>query len=96
MFVVTVTFRLHPGTQTAFLKHMLANAAQSLGEEPECHQFDVCTDPARPDEVFLYEVYTDADAFQVHLKSAHFVSFDAVVRDMVADKTVQTFTEVWQ
>ena len=47
MFVVTVTFRLHPGTQTAFLKHMLANAAQSLGAEPERHQFDVCTDPAR-------------------------------------------------
>ncbi|SFR33054.1 Quinol monooxygenase YgiN [Yoonia tamlensis] len=96
MFVVTVQFQIAPTHEIEFLAHMRQNAAQSLGAEPGCHQFDVCTDPARPCEVFLYEVYEDAQAFQDHLHSAHFKAFDAVVADMVLSKQVATFAEVWQ
>lgn len=96
MFVVTVHFHLRPGSEVTFLEHMLANAAQSLGAEPGCHQFDVCADPQRVGDVFLYEVYADAAAFQDHLKSPHFLSFDTAVKEMVADKKTLTFAEVWQ
>ena len=73
---------------------MIANARTSLAEEPGCHQFDVCTDPARPDEVFLYERYTDRAAFDDHLASAHFKAFDARVAPMIAAKEVRTYHEV--
>ena len=96
MFVVTVQFQIAPAHETGFLAHMRQNAAQSLVEEPGCHQFDVCTDPAHPGEVFLYEVYADAQAFQHHLQSAHFKAFDLVVADMILSKQVATFSEVWQ
>jgi autoinducer 2-degrading protein len=96
MFAVVVTFTLHPDQSGAFMPLMLGNAAQSLDLESACHQFDVCTDPANPDTVFLYELYTDAAAFQAHLASAHFKAFDAATTQMIASKDVRTFAKVSQ
>lgn len=96
MYVVTVLFHVRPERFAAFMEHMYLNAAQSLSDEPGCRQFDVCTEPTRPGEVFLYEIYDSQAAFQEHLKTPHFLSFDAAVRDMVTDKSVATFTEVRQ
>jgi quinol monooxygenase YgiN len=80
--------------QAAFLPLMRDNAATSLRDETGCHLFDIATDPGRPDEVFLYELYTDAEAFRLHLLSAHFAAFDAAVSDMIAQKDVRTYAEV--
>jgi (4S)-4-hydroxy-5-phosphonooxypentane-2,3-dione isomerase len=96
MYVVTVLFHVRPEHFAAFLEQMHLNAAQSLKDEPGCRQFDVCYEPARPGEVFLYEIYDSQAAFQAHLKAPHFLSFDAAVADMVIDKRVSTFTEVRQ
>ena len=95
MFVVTVTFVLKPDMGDMFLPLMVENARTSKDQEEGCHQFDVC----RGDDenvVFLYEVYDDAQAFQTHLKSEHFLIFDAAVRDMIQTKTVYTFDRVIQ
>lgn len=94
MYAVTVTFTLHPGTRDAFLPLMRENARTSLDHEPGCRQFDVCTNG--DDVIFLYELYDSAEAFQAHLQSPHFQSFDAAVSDMIADKSVATFTQVLQ
>lgn len=96
MFAVVVTFRIKPGHVEAFLPLMLANAKTSLNEELGCQQFDVCTDPNQPDEIFLYELYDDAAAFQVHLTSAHFLEFDRKTGPMIADKAVRTYGSVVQ
>lgn len=96
MFVVVVVFHLHPGTTTTFLPLMYENAAASLREEEGCHQFDVATDPERPDEVFLYELYSDEGAFANHLKASHFLQFNAATIDMIAGKTVTTYRNVVQ
>jgi len=94
MFAVVVQFQLKPGAMQDFLPLMIENARTSKTAEPECHQFDVVTDTDTPDVVFLYELYTDAAAFQAHLKTDHFLRFDAEVADMIADKDVQTFDTV--
>lgn len=96
MFAVVVTFQIKPGHLEAFLPLMLTNANTSLNEEPGCTQFDVCTDPNQPDEVFLYELYDDEAAFQAHLKSAHFLRFDRETGPMIADKAVRTYGSVVQ
>ncbi|KUF10048.1 putative quinol monooxygenase [Pseudoponticoccus marisrubri] len=92
MFAVTVTLTLHPGTRAAFLPLMTENARRSLADEPGCRQFDICTDGA--EQVFLYEIYDSAAAFDAHLDSAHFKAFDAQVAGMIAEKTVTTWDEV--
>ena len=96
MYAVIVTFQISPGAMPGFLPLMADNAAASLRDEPGCHQFDVATDPARPDEVFLYEIYTDRAAFDTHLASAHFKLFDATVVPMITAKEVRTYAEVRQ
>ena len=96
MFAVTVLFQIKEGQMDAFLPLMIDNAQTSLKTEPGCRQFDVCADPARPREVFLYEIYDDEAAFKGHLQSAHFLAFDAKVSDLVETKTVQNYTQVMQ
>ena len=94
MFAVCVTFRIKPESLDAFLPLMLENARASLADEPGCHQFDVCQNPADPAEIFLYELYDDAAAFETHKSMAHFKRFDAETADMVATKHVQTFARL--
>lgn len=94
MFAVVVLFRIREGEMASFLPAMRENARVSLAEEEGCHRFDVCTDAGRPDEVFLYELYTDRAAFDAHLASPHFRAFDSQVARMVADKEVRTYGEV--
>ncbi|MEX0277872.1 MAG: putative quinol monooxygenase [Ruegeria sp.] len=93
MFAVTVIFTLKPGMREAFIPLITENASTSLREEAGCHQFDICLGDD-PQTVFLYEIYDDSVAFDVHLESAHFRSFDAAVADMIDAKTVHTFSEV--
>ncbi|MDD9746277.1 MULTISPECIES: putative quinol monooxygenase [Marinovum] len=92
MYAVTVSFTLRPGARADFLPLMTENARLSLQREAGCRQFDVCTDGG--EEIFLYEIYDSAQAFETHLKSPHFQSFDAAVAGMIADKSVTTFAEV--
>ena len=91
MFVVTVTFKLHAAHETAFLERMRQQAAESMAKEDGCRHFDVCTASDGSNKVFLYEIYSDQAAFDVHVQSDHFKDFDAAVRDWVAEKSVQTW-----
>jgi autoinducer 2-degrading protein len=94
MFVVTVTFKIKAGQEEAFGAAVLDQARHSLRLEPDCQQFDVCRNPEDPGEVFLYEVYASAAAFEAHQKTDHFAGFGARVRDMVETKTVTTWERV--
>jgi quinol monooxygenase YgiN len=94
MFVVTVTFEARPDRASAFLARVRRQAADSLSQEEGCLRFDVCTDPRRPERVFLYEIYRDEAAFRDHLKSAHFLAFDAEAGPMLGTKSVETWALV--
>ena len=89
MYLVAVTFRIHPDRAAAFLARVQQQATDSL-EEEGCRRFDVWQSPDGPGQIFLYEIYDDRAAFDVHLASAHFKAFDAEVAPWVAGKTVET------
>lgn len=93
MYVVTVLFQIKPGKTDAFLPLMTDNARTSREVEKGCQVFDICRDG---DEIFLYEIYDDRAAFDAHLASDHFRSFDAAVSNMVTDKHVRLFDEVFR
>ncbi len=96
MFAVVVMFRVHAGAIPEFLPLVRENAATSLRVEEGCLQFDIATDPDRPEECLLYELYEDKAAFDVHLASDHFRTFDREIADFVCEKAVQTFRNVIQ
>jgi (4S)-4-hydroxy-5-phosphonooxypentane-2,3-dione isomerase len=86
-WVVTVEFTIRPGFDDPFLERLATQAAESL-REPGCSRFDVCVDPSDQHRVFLYEVYSNREAFNSHLASAHFKDFDTATRPWVGSKTV--------
>ena len=94
MFVVTVTFIVAPDQIETFMPLMVENAKASLELEPGCRHFDVCQNPEQPTEIFLYELYDDAEAFEVHKGMTHFLEFSAKTDAMVVSKAVKTFALV--
>ena len=91
MFVVTVTFVVKDEYVDDFKPVMETQATNSLTLEPGCHQFDVCFDPSDRRRVFLYELYTDRAAFDEHLKTDHFLNFDATVKDWLISKVAENW-----
>ena len=89
MYLVAVTFRIRPAHADDFLTRVQQQAADSLTESG-CQRFDVWQSPTDPATVFLYEIYDDRAAFDVHLDSEHFKAFDAEVSSWIADKAVET------
>lgn len=92
-FAITVSFELEEGAAERFHHLVAENARQSVALEPGCLRFDVLTplDGTKGREVLLYEIYADQGAFDVHLASAHFKSFDEQTRMLVRRKTVRAF-----
>ncbi|PBB95308.1 antibiotic biosynthesis monooxygenase [Mesorhizobium sp. WSM3862] len=92
-FALTVVFDLVEGTFPEFYRLVSQNASLSVELEPGCLRFDVLTPlgTQKPSQIFLYEIYRDRAAFDLHLASAHYMSFDASTRDMVSRKTVVTY-----
>ncbi|MEM7312073.1 MAG: putative quinol monooxygenase [Planctomycetota bacterium] len=93
MFVITVRFEIESEHLDEFKTLMMQQAANSLEKEAGCHQFDVCYSPDQTNVCFLYEKYTDLAAFDEHLASEHFVTFDKAVAAWVIDKQVGTWLE---
>ena len=83
-----VDFRLKPHCQTEFRRLIDENARISVRDEPGCRQFDVLEPKNEKDRVVLYEIYDDRAAFELHLKSAHFASFNSASAPLVVEKIV--------
>ncbi|MGL4233127.1 MAG: putative quinol monooxygenase [Casimicrobium sp.] len=91
MYVITVEFEVKVEHADAFGAAIDENAALSLANEAECHQFDVCVDVSTPSKFFLYELYTDRAAFDHHLTTPHFLQFNALVTSWVVAKQVRAY-----
>ncbi|MDQ0471902.1 putative quinol monooxygenase [Labrys wisconsinensis] len=89
-YVVIVEFRLQPGALPAFRRLVDANARASVREEPGCRRFDVVEPADEADRVLLYEIYADRAAFEAHMRTGHYRSFDADSAGLVAAKSVIT------
>ena len=94
MFVVTVDFLIKQDHVSSFVEAMKKQAYNSLYNEDGCLQFDVCQDPDDKRRIFLYEVYKDKDAFDVHLKTDHFHEFNKTVSPWTASKSDQRWVRI--
>ena len=93
-FAITVAFELVDGAFPEFYQMVSENASQSVAVEPGCLRFDVLTpvEAGASPQVFLYEIYRDRAAFDFHLASDHYRSFDLNTRDLVSKKTVWAYS----
>ena len=93
-YVITVDFWLQPAALDPFLAMIKENAKRSLEDEPGCQRFDVLVQKGMPDHIVLYEIYDDRAAFDVHLKTRHFLDFNKASAPYVKDKKVVEYEYV--
>ncbi|WP_215845153.1 putative quinol monooxygenase [Candidatus Pantoea bituminis] len=93
MLTVLVKMVVDENDYPRFKPLLLSNAATSL-TEPGCDFFSVSemtNEESHQVEFLLYEEYKDMEAFKVHLKTAHFLSFDAETAGMLVSKDVMFY-----
>ena len=89
MLVVCVYFEIKPVCIDAFFEVMRKNAVASLKNEIGCHQFDINQDPLSPNSLFLYELYDDDAAFELHKQTDHYLEFNEAIAPMIIGKTLR-------
>ena len=94
MLAVCVDFEIDPASLDAFLTIIQNNASDSLANEVGCHQFNITQDPQNPTKIFLYELYDDAFAFEVHKKASHYLEFNQLASEMVTAKSVRLLQKI--
>jgi quinol monooxygenase YgiN len=91
MFAVCVEFEIHPAFIDSFRSTVLKQAANSLRLETACKRFDVAQSFENPAKFFLYELYDDANAFELHRQTPHFAQFNSDVTKMIANKVLKLY-----
>ena len=94
MLAVCVDFEIDPESLDAFLSIVKKNASDSLVNEIGCHQFDITQDPQGPTNIFLYELYDDAAAFELHKEAKHYLEFNDAIMGMVNKKSVRLLQKI--
>ncbi|QDT00179.1 putative quinol monooxygenase [Adhaeretor mobilis] len=87
MIALSVKFDVAPEHVEAFRVAVLQHAKNSLGEEG-CRRFDVCIDPEDAQRFFLYEMYDDKEALEVHRAADYFTKFGDTIENWVTDKDI--------
>ena len=87
--VVLVEFLVTRSFVKRFGELIAANARTSLERESGCRRFDVLVDPKEPRRFVLYEIYDDDNAFDLHLRSAHYRSFAEAIEGEIEERSVR-------
>jgi len=82
MFSIFVTINIKTGHGEDFTQASLADAHDSIRNEPGCSRFDIHNDPVDPNRFYLYEVYQDAEAFKAPVQTPHFKKWFSTVEEM--------------
>ena len=83
MFSLMVQMEVRPGERERFLTGMAANAEASVRDEPGCLRFDICSVAGDDNRFVLYELYTDAAAFDAHKASPHFAAWRLIAEQVL-------------
>ena len=85
-----VSFVLKPGKCDEFLQVMRSHASRTLEHEEGCLHFDVCLPREGPENtVWLYELYRDEAAFEVHKASPILAETRAKYPDLIESRTIE-------
>ena len=72
MYSVFFQFRAEPAFRQNVVNALLADARASRRHEPGTIRMDVIEDEHRPNDLYVYAVYRDREAFDTHFTGPHF------------------------
>lgn len=81
---VFIQFTAAPGQRDALVRHLVATAAQLTPHEAGTEIWTVSTSPAQPDAVYVYEVYSSAEAQAAHEASPAYAQARAATNALLA------------
>ena len=85
---LVVDFTVRPGTKAQFLDIIREHASKTLEHEEGCLQFEVCDPVEGEHRVFLYEMYADDAALEVHKASPTLARTRARYADVVESRDI--------
>jgi autoinducer 2-degrading protein len=68
-----------------------ANAAASVRDGPGCRRFDILLPEDGANQVDLYEIPDDTDAFAAHLETPHFKRFKPETAELIERSSVTRY-----
>ena|GEM_PF-492581 len=95
MYIIIVPIQIKKDHEDAFIKAMLENAKDSLKYERGCLRFDVIQDRRDRNRIWLYEVYENETAFELHQKTPHFTKWKATVKDWMDVGQTDGGSNIW-
>ena len=84
MSALVVKVKIKAEFRDQFMKEMMADAIGSEKIEPGCLMFNIVSDAADPNTLYLFEVYKDANAIEAHKKMPHFVKWLETTKNWLA------------
>ena len=91
MLSIFVTINVMEEYLGEFMSASLADSEGSVCNEPSCYRFDIHQDEAIPTRFYLYEVYSDEEAFQYHLTTPHFLAWKEQVDGNELERCLTNF-----
>ena len=93
MITLTVKYTCKPGNVDAVLAALRRMAALVKQHEPGCHAYQISRSVENPDLLFLYELYEDQAALDVHAQTDHFKQIiQGEVIPLLESRVRETFT----
>ena len=80
---LAVTWKAHPGKEEEVVRVFSILQAESR-KEPGCLMFNITTDNADPNILYLFEVYKDDKAVEAHKKMLHFLKWLETTKNWLA------------
>lgn len=86
--VLIVDYTFKPGQRDAFIARVQEHRKNVLANEPGCKQFDVIVPDDAPDKAFLYEIYEDHAAHELHGQTSYMAEYRADTGPMIAERVL--------
>ena len=84
---LVVELQIVAGMRDAFVERVSRHGETCLAEEEGCLRFDVLVPQDNGNRVFLYELYADQAALDVHDGTERMARYRADTKDMLATRT---------
>jgi len=86
MYAVSVVFTIKEEYIDSFRTLIQEHAERTIEQEVGCRRFDIGFDSNDPSRVFLYELYENREAFDLHTKADYLADFFAKATDWIESK----------
>lgn len=88
MYCIIVKNVVEAGTKDSYLAIMTENARASVANEIGCHAFDIIDSIEEENTFYLYEIYENKQALEIHKKSPHYLASRPLLAKIVTHVAV--------